>query len=471
MCHLNAMIRAKTGRDDLLETSLARSLAISYERNNHAEGIYYSGNDLLIKSKDPLVLFDEQLRSSFACSKFVLAHARIATRDNTEKSHQPFMTKRFVLAHNGMLSIKKEFDYPDYSDTYALFKMLEKMESADADLKVDAAFWERLFSIVESGSYSIMLYDKLHEVLYYVKNSATSIYAGETGDGLFFMSTCSSNLDWFKVKTNYKVEDEHIYCVKIVKGVPVFYDLGVFNCPFKSYKYYNYNKTSYVYGDKSDAVDSGYYNGYKYDGVGYAGKSESSKSDWDYTGTVAQEDAYGPIGDALSKESISNAIDENEDLFNNLLEEAEGSGYLVEPGDCVHFVMENVASFWNVDSIGCESFAFEAFTSCLEYYGSEIIDGGSNVVARVVKLRLKKIWKKMRGLLYKNRNISFKAGAKLGEGAFEVLTGSLSRAYEVAIANCLLLLDESRRSEKSVAVVEPKVLPVVVGESKRVDVA
>lgn len=115
----------------------------------------------------------------------VIAHNRLSTSgENTEDNTHPFESKHFVLVHNGIITNAEELkkghklNYKPKVDSYAILALLEKYytdytgamakehEDAMNDAIVEVA--EKL-----KGSYSVIVFEKATEDVYYFKSEST----------------------------------------------------------------------------------------------------------------------------------------------------------------------------------------------------------------------------------------------------------------------------------------------------------
>lgn len=179
MCNLNIVIRRrenlKSSVEDInLLSYLQSATALSYSNNSDGDGVYMDneGKDVLYKTLNKTNL------NYFMCelcnSKFILTHQRTATHGLTAEYTQPFDNKNFVLMHNGVLS---EFAFKEASDTHGFFmKFLEafKIQNGTREEKIIKAIKSLLNN--SRGWYSIALYDKKTQKLYYFKDDFSKIF-------------------------------------------------------------------------------------------------------------------------------------------------------------------------------------------------------------------------------------------------------------------------------------------------------
>ena len=214
MCNLNVFVK-KTGRDFTIP--LCNATAHSFTRNNHGEGAFFSYDSKVLKSKEKINFYNQGKR--IRRSRFVITHQRFATSGFSEEYTHPFVSDRWVLIHNGI------FNRSDgqKSDTATFFEFFCK---AFDEKKILGEAISKALDEVNSGSYSIFLYDRKDKCGYYFKGNGLSISVVKTKGGNFFITTDDANLIFVNVKTKYTIESKHLYQFLFKKGVPEIYDCG-----------------------------------------------------------------------------------------------------------------------------------------------------------------------------------------------------------------------------------------------------
>lgn len=170
MCNLNILINLKKQPTKNC-AFLSGATAVSYrDDNKDGDGIYFD-NDVIVRSKDKLNLFN--YFENFKNSKLMISHQRHATSGKSEKYTQPFESPHFVMAHNGVLN---DYVNKNKSDTFVVFtefiKLFNKSKGNREKRIIKAT--EKLFKD-EYGNWSVVLYDKKTKNLYYFKDSTTNI--------------------------------------------------------------------------------------------------------------------------------------------------------------------------------------------------------------------------------------------------------------------------------------------------------
>ncbi len=192
MCNINLLIKSDLKRRDEYLNLLICSTATSYNSNSDGDGIYFNHKDKLIKSehKINLLKFSEEINKS----RFILSHQRLATHGRTKRYTQPFKNKRFVLGHNGIMP---KFSNGIYSDSFGFFNEFQK------EFNINNCVVKSIKAILDKkylGSYSIFIFDKKKNELFYFKNGLTDInfYASED-EKVLFITTSNYNEQFLNI--------------------------------------------------------------------------------------------------------------------------------------------------------------------------------------------------------------------------------------------------------------------------------
>lgn len=181
MCNINVLLPKNPSRDILELANTASHL--SFSRNSDGDGALTIKGDAVHvqKSTHKLILRD-------VCDAYVL-HERLATHGAKSETYaHPFERERYVLVHNGMLPLYSE----THSDTYLYCDMLDENLKKYGDILTAI---KRTHEGIKTGSFSIVLYDKLDGSFYYYKNDSTSFYTLTCKAG-FFGSTSKENIEY-----------------------------------------------------------------------------------------------------------------------------------------------------------------------------------------------------------------------------------------------------------------------------------
>ncbi|MCD6381379.1 MAG: hypothetical protein J7L43_00160 [Candidatus Aenigmarchaeota archaeon] len=243
MCNINIVIkkdRIPTAKTlDILNTTSA----VSWMTNSDSEGF------INYHSKENYTLLRSLKKLSFSGKGwFCASHERIATSGGAkpESNIHPFETKYFLLFHNGVFW---EFGDINESDTKQFLDYL-----TDEYEKHDKNLLKTLKTILPkvSGSFSILLYEKLNDRWVYFKESGTYFYQLKTKEYRVFSTSEEAlqlaNIIYFEEKGKIKeVQPYTIY------ELPTFKPLTTFK---ECISYSTY------YGKEWD--DYGYYGGRDY---------------------------------------------------------------------------------------------------------------------------------------------------------------------------------------------------------------
>ncbi len=192
----------------------------SYADNSDGDG-FYSGN-LVVKGKDKINL--QAFYEIITNSKVNICHQRLATSGLTPKYIQPFNDRDFVLVHNGVIN---EFLGKKGSDTYGFFrKFIKKFEESKGKSREERIIKtiKELLDNLSYGSYSIALFDKVSENLYYFKNYSTNIHFYKSSEMLYITTNSYNNI--FLKMFDYKfseldIKEDIIYRVTTAKKIKV----------------------------------------------------------------------------------------------------------------------------------------------------------------------------------------------------------------------------------------------------------
>lgn len=169
-------------------------------------------------------------------SNFIIGHNRLATtgtKENNRNNH-PFEVGDFVLVHNGVienhkeLRIKYNINSKIKTDSFVILWLIEHFfKKSKLNNRV-----ERIAQAVKkttkklNGYYSVFLYDKINNDIYYFKNSLTefsfclfddSLLVGTTNprnlEHLFLNERFVFNEELFEQKKTLKIDDNTLYLI------------------------------------------------------------------------------------------------------------------------------------------------------------------------------------------------------------------------------------------------------------------
>jgi len=222
MCNLNILIKKKSKNEEeltnvgvfLMETTLN-----SYSFNKDGDGFYSDG--FLIKKFEKLNLL--KYLDKIINSKFVITHQRIATSGFEKEFLQPFENKDFVIVHNGVIN---EFLEAEGSDTFGFFnefiREFKKIKGKREKKIIKAV--KNLLDNLNYGSYSIALFDKKTENLYYFKNNNTDIYFYKNHKFLYITTLKENKYLLSLLDVEFKeesIKDFNIYRINVGKTINI----------------------------------------------------------------------------------------------------------------------------------------------------------------------------------------------------------------------------------------------------------
>ena len=229
MCNLNLLI--KNGNNKIDYTAFLMSVtSSSYAGNSDGDGVYFNSSDRIEKgaNKINILKHDKEVRNS----SFIITHQRISTSGRTPKYTQPFMDDNIVLAHNGVITYT---EVNGKSDTFVVFENLtklfkKKLKNTTSKLSREQKLIKSIKKVFgnENGSWSIAIFDKISEILYYFKSQSTNINVFKSKNMMYL--TTSLRNDVFmslvnkKEPTEYDIEAEHLYKILIKNNKIKFFD-------------------------------------------------------------------------------------------------------------------------------------------------------------------------------------------------------------------------------------------------------
>jgi len=257
MCNLNVLIKKRN--DEIDYTAFLMSVtSSSFADNDDGDGVYFNSSDRIEKGENKVNILKHNKEVNE--SSVIITHQRISTSGRTAKYTQPFMDENIVLAHNGILTYT---EVKGKSDTFVMFEKLSKLfKERLNDVSLTISREKKLIKSIqevfgdESGSWSIIIYDKINETLFYFKSSTTTINFYSFKDMIFI--TTSRNNDIFlplvtkRKPSEYNIVSENLYKIMFKKNKLKLYDTTeeikgkVWNTG------YNYYNSSYKDGKWND---------------------------------------------------------------------------------------------------------------------------------------------------------------------------------------------------------------------------
>lgn len=182
MCNINVFL---TTLGDLspLRDVINTTTALSFARNSDGEGYFSLGkNPNLVKNREKVIFNETNLRGN----TFLAVHERLSTSGFNDLMIHPHIKERFVLLHNGVFH---GIGNKEKSDTAVYLEKINEEFIKTGDLI------KALNKVHEdiSGYFSVVLWDKVEQKVYYFKNGTAQMYFFRN-ENFLFMSTVKENI-------------------------------------------------------------------------------------------------------------------------------------------------------------------------------------------------------------------------------------------------------------------------------------
>jgi len=209
-------------------------------------------------------------------SNFLVGHNRYTTsgKANLNYNNHPFEVGDFIIVHNGVLwnddELKKTYslDYKEEVDSAIIGHLLNHLVVEHKETITDAI---KIVAESLTGSFSIMVYVKSEDNLYYFKNDRTEFYFSRVvdDDGVSILGSTSEStleeshiefdmifpINRFKSKVVIEAEAEVIYKIDNhqIRTIDTFVaDRTQSNWGYSNYRGFQYSGTSYDITDWED---------------------------------------------------------------------------------------------------------------------------------------------------------------------------------------------------------------------------
>jgi hypothetical protein len=206
---------------------------------------------------------------------FLVGHNRFTTQGNAKNNHNnhPFESEGFIIVHNGVIhnddTLKQMYnlDYKEEVDSAIVVYLLEHLVKEHKENIIDAV---NIVAESLEGSFSIMIYSKVEDCLYYFKNNNTSFYFARILDdnGITILGSTNetsleeSYIDYdmifpierFKDKVIIEASDEVVYKIDNyrIKEVNTFVAKKSWGGSYSGYSNYSGYSPSYDITDWED---------------------------------------------------------------------------------------------------------------------------------------------------------------------------------------------------------------------------
>ena len=282
MCNLNLVyavgVDSRVGRANVKE--FAYMMDYGSVSNPDAWG-FFTDSGLLMKDSGEFSLKRfNKMKPACMEAKFIIGHNRLAThgKAHDNNNNHPFTSTRFTWAHNGIIS-----NYDEINKKYKL-KYKGDVDSGIIGLALEKIIKKKKCNVPKAikilaeelcGSFSIFVYDKSKEKLYYFKNSHTSFTFALVDKKYIFGATDKSNMRmlankyelgfWLRsrskkyqdaeAETVYEITDKGLTIATFFKEKEWSWSGSKsFGTGYSrsGYGYYSDSRWGYVYGDEDD---------------------------------------------------------------------------------------------------------------------------------------------------------------------------------------------------------------------------
>lgn len=266
MCNINLIMRKNKQTDRKITQVINVMSHDGYYINDDGQGFVTLKQD----TKKGITYAISKSITEHLCEDYgflIMSHERASTSglQNPENNLQPIETNDFIILHNGIL-----YDYGDthLSDTHHLILELQKRYIENPKINIKTLIRDIAQQI--SGSFSILLYFKPEQKLFYFKESSTSFWKAQDRDYLI-LSTSQDNVKYavsvLKINSEVKeVKNEVIYSVlDNFQSVTTFKEQSNFYTKYmgNSYGHSCYDKPMFKPASEEEA-DEGFVNDHKY---------------------------------------------------------------------------------------------------------------------------------------------------------------------------------------------------------------
>lgn len=244
MCEIQFIKRynGKLNNDDVKE--FIKMLEFGSLNNNDAFGLF---NSEIVFKRSGLVDFKDFDTDVLTKDNFLIGHNRLSTGGMAKFNHNnhPFKLNNLIMVHNGVINNDTELSNNKISkietDSYSILqnvnRLLKKYENkkykrTDALIKAIKKTASKI-----DGSFSIFIFDKITNDIFYFKNSKTSFYFVEIDKNILIGTTDTTKLKYvYKnlIYTPIKIKDDIIYLINNKNKIK---DVGHFEEKKSTYTY------------------------------------------------------------------------------------------------------------------------------------------------------------------------------------------------------------------------------------------
>lgn len=247
MCEIQFIKRydRNLNKDDVNE--FIKMLEFGSLNNSDAFGLF---NSYIVFKRAGLVDFKKFDLKVLTQDNFIIGHNRLSTGGKAKFNHNnhPFTLNNLVMVHNGIINNETELsnnkiskiDTDSYSVLQNINRLLKKYENKGKK-RTDAIIRAiRKTASKIDGSYSIFIFDKITNNIFYFKNSKTSFYFIEIDKNILIGTTDTTKLKYIykdKSYTSIEIEDDRVY---LINNKLKLKDVGKFEEKKSVYSYCGY---------------------------------------------------------------------------------------------------------------------------------------------------------------------------------------------------------------------------------------
>ena len=275
MCQIQFI---KKLRENLNERDLQEFFKLmEFGSFDNSDAFGFFNRDVLFKNKGIFNLETFQKNKMLLSNNFLIGHNRLATSGdkNKNQNNHPFIINNFMLVHNGIINnsdeLRKEFKVKSNIETdsfiiiYLINHYFKKSLKKNRIKRIIDAIKKTTKKI--EGFFSVFLYDKKDNNIFYFKDDKTNFSFGLFGDNILVGTTDIRNLnriylnkkyifdeDIFKEKSFKEIEDKKIYLINDDVFIKV---IGKFKTNSYTYSGYgSYSRTDYQNLEDEDDINS-----------------------------------------------------------------------------------------------------------------------------------------------------------------------------------------------------------------------
>jgi len=249
MCEIHIIKRLDNNLNPLDIQEFFNLMSLGSINNSCAFGFF--NEDISFKNKGIFNLNGFEKNKKLLKNNFLIGHNRLATTGNKKhnENNHPFKLNEFMLVHNGIIDnddeIRKKYNIPKkiQTDSYVILYLINHFVRLNnkniTKIKKIKESIKKTTKILK-GSFSVFLFDKLDNNIYYFKNDKTyfsfclldnKVLIGTTDEKYFNYIYRDEkyifHYDMFKEKYIKEIDDNSIYLINndvVIKEIGKFKD-------------------------------------------------------------------------------------------------------------------------------------------------------------------------------------------------------------------------------------------------------